>query len=85
MAETPTTEDFMAGHIEALETQLARLTAERDALLAALKLVEWIDDLDDSGFSKGEYCPWCCSYERGTHKDNCDIAAAIALTEKPCD
>ena len=50
-----------------------KLTKQRDALLAALKAVEWVDDW--------RQCPWCKNVEADGHKLDCQRQAAIAAVE----
>lgn len=64
--------------------QVAALTEQRDALLAACKAVEWVD-VNHDGHA---YCPGCRRWhstytapELRTHHEVCQLAAAIAQGE----
>lgn len=65
------------------ETALAalpKLLKEREALLEALRAIEWSGD-SFQGFAS--VCPDCVGREDSGHVDDCGLAAAIRCAEAP--
>ena len=58
-----------------------RLGTQRDALLAALRQVEWVD-VGDRRDEPLPACPWCRRIEWNGHAPNCERQAAIAAAEE---
>jgi len=67
-------------YIEALESDVRILFAQRNDLRAALEAVEWHDN---SGKGKGgdsdwPQCPWCKLYKSSGHRSSCQRQAALS-------
>lgn len=50
---------------------------QRDELLAALELAQWVD-FDDSDYGTVTFCPVCRNDKKYGHYDGCQMASAIA-------
>ena len=55
---------------------LQDLVLERDALRAALEMVEWVEADDHP-----DYCPWCGNFDNMGHTPDCPRQVALGLAE----
>jgi hypothetical protein len=78
MDEVPGEPSESQGAIDTAIRLLRLFQVERDALLEALKAVEWVPDEDTPG---EVYCPWCVQWQQHGHHETCPRQAALRMGE----
>ena len=72
--------NILMDQVTGAEMQAAWCKEQRDALLAALKAVDWVDHDDGSDGDAIPVCPWCGAVQwHNGHDDNCQRQAALRL------